>query len=343
MANNVGHQVQIADHLDAPADIDHQEQNNIREQQDNNAHARQETNFKVSVTMIRIFVWSGILLVLVTNAATLCAFYDLPKLPGCITFLDRNNYLFCAVICLLYLTGYYEYFLTSCYLASRVPQSKSIYLLKFSFIPPVLAFLIISDHQETRFKCRAVKNSGYLAYQIYTACSMILVVYICLYTLGVVYHLWVAAQKNHDQSIHRTSEFVRAYKECLQNATTAKGIDKFKVFAKEFKDASTNLAEVRTLIWIITYFHLRIVLYPKHFKGASSLFCQICLTTLNRFEQVLPTVVDQKAVLCHSSCLRSKVPNESNYFMSVEELSSMLAKAEVAGKAQLDLSLLQTI
>lgn len=338
MANIQDEDVNVEAQIEQPQEV----HPNLEENQLNNQVA--ERTSKVSEYLIRIFIWTCMGMVVATNFFTTWAFNDVHKTRKCTSWLDWTNYLFTGTVSLLYLVGFYDYFLLATFCGKLPHKCEAPYLVKISLLAPVVDFLIMSDYFETQFDCRPSKSTGYIAYQIFTATSMILVVFVGLYILSTLYKIWITSQKLSSTRITKTNQFKAAYKDCLKTAGTLQGIEKFKSFVSEFTDLTTDLYEIRNLIWVYTLSFLRKNIQPSDFtKNTSVLLCAICKQGFKAFERVLPAEKEKELVLCHPDCLLAQLTTSKDMFMPLDRLSSLLDKVVRNSDAKFDLSLLKSI
>jgi hypothetical protein len=200
-----------------------------------------EEGINLSVCLIRVFIWTCVFMVAATNSLTAAVYYDITVIRVCSNWLALNNYVFCGAMTFLYLIGFHEYYLMGCFITKQIPKRKASNLIKFTLLAPVVSFLSFSDYLETKLDCRPIKNLKYIVNQLFTATSMILVVFASLFILATLYQIWVESQKNSKIQSLKNENFKRDFKECLDLVTSSKGIDKFKKFASEMKALGLGL------------------------------------------------------------------------------------------------------
>lgn len=318
-------------------------------QADPNAVVRQQnqalrTNFKISRCAIRTFIWTGIFMVIAANSLAFVLNFFLRNSMRCTRLLSINNYIFTAMLTFTFLSGFNEYFLLALFLKDKVrPGETRSYLLKFTILAPSLVFLGLSDYFESRFDCRPKKKPAFVVNYFFTATTMILVVFSFLYTLSNLYKIWLRSHRKESVKILKSQKFKTALKECLDMASTSKGIDKFKRFALDYKDLGTLHLEIRNLVWVYSLVHLRRDIRPADLVKNSGLLCSVCSQRFTGFQRVIPVEKDKELMLCHQECLLAQLFTDPAMFMPLDRLSSLLDKVVSNKEAKFDLSLLQTI
>lgn len=334
-------------------DVDVRQRNELNERPNDRPHPNLEgarpndqparESYSISVLLLRIFIWTCMLMVAATNFLTASIYKDQSRIRICSLTLANSNYGFTAMMTLLFVVGFYEYFLVGCLLKHEMPKTESCPLMKFSFVAPVVSFLILSDYYETKYNCRPARNPGYIATQLFTASSTILVVFTSLYTLSNLYKYWVVSQKKHEENPYHTSILQVAFDECLKAACTPDGINKFKAFASDFKELKPSFPAVRHLVLAYSLVYIKRDLRPQDFARHGQLRCGICHERFRVLERALGAEKEKEFLICHQDCLISKLHTGEDYFMPLERCVGLLDQIISSDEFSFDLSMLKSI
>lgn len=335
MANIREEEIAIADQHQPPLVNELDQQQEVRD-------PNIDEGFKLSPFIYRLFSWVSILMVFSTNILAAITYDEANLQNHCKTWEDWNYYMFTALVTFVFICGYYDHFLLTFFLKKDLTKVTSSYLVKLTFVAPVIVFLILSDYFDARFRCKEKDNLAFLSLEVLTATSMIIVVIICLFFLSTLYRLWYDYKNGKLSDYLCKRKLHPLFKACLEEVKSSKGIDKFKKLAltKELDDPEN--IEIRHLVWTYSLVWLSRTFEPKDMKKHSQSQCPICSTGFTAFQQFVPAEFDKELVVCHPKCLYTKLQADSCCLMAPSRLSSLLADiAKTGGK--FDLSLLKTV